>query len=226
MRLDKLLPGVLGVVGSLLMATVAEAAELQFWRFNSTDNRLTFTTDEGVRPRAQLISDPIRVVIDLPGVTFNRSTASQFVGDGVREVRVGQFDAQTTRLVIELEPGYTLDPQRVRVQGSTPTQWLVQLPPLQFAGSASSAPTISSAPATSSAPVANNPDPAPVPTPTPTPAPSLTPPPTPVPVPAPVPEPGVAPTSVVPGAATRLDGLRITPDGLFLETEGVAPEIE
>ncbi|MGK7890016.1 MAG: N-acetylmuramoyl-L-alanine amidase [Leptolyngbyaceae cyanobacterium] len=220
MRLRNLLPGVLGVVGSLVMTTVmasvAEAAELQFWRFNRDNNRLTFTTNEGVRPRAQLISDPTRVVIDLPGVTFNRATDSQFIGEGVREVRVGQFDAQTTRLVIELEPGYTVDPQQVRVQGSTPTQWLVQLPPLQLVDSMAPVP------------VANPPAAAPTPPPTLTPTPTLTPSsvPSPPPAPAPVADPIATPTPGVPGGATRLDGLRITPDGLLLETEGATPEFE
>ena len=128
MRLYKLLPGVLGFVGSLMLASAADAAQLQLWRFNAEANRLTFTTDEDVRPRAQLVANPTRIVIDLPGVTFNQATATQLVGGAIREVRVGQFDSQTTRLVIELSQGYTVDPQQVRVQGSTPTQWLVQLP--------------------------------------------------------------------------------------------------
>jgi N-acetylmuramoyl-L-alanine amidase len=48
----------------------------------------------------------------------------------VREVRAGQFDAQTTRLVIEFAPGYRLDPRAVQVQGVRPNQWVVQLPSL------------------------------------------------------------------------------------------------
>jgi beta-lactamase class A len=41
---------------------------------------------------------------------------------------VGQFDADTTRMVIELAPGYTLDPKKVQVRGESPTHWFVQLP--------------------------------------------------------------------------------------------------
>ncbi|MEM9216372.1 MAG: N-acetylmuramoyl-L-alanine amidase [Cyanobacteria bacterium P01_F01_bin.150] len=184
MRIYKLLPGVLGFVGSLLLASAADAAQLQLWRFNAENNRLTFTTDEDVRPRAQLVANPTRIVIDLPGISFNQATATQAVGGAIREVRVGQFDAQTTRLVIELNAGYTIDPQQVRVQGSTPTQWLVQLPTPQRTDSTGS--------------------------------------------PAPSPSPGATPepSPLVPGAATRIDGMRITPDGLFLETEGAAPDID
>jgi N-acetylmuramoyl-L-alanine amidase len=43
-------------------------------------------------------------------------------------VRVGQFDTQTTRIVIELAPGYTLDPQQIKFVGITPSRWTVQLP--------------------------------------------------------------------------------------------------
>lgn len=128
MRFERVIPSLLGIVGALIIASPAEAARLQFWRFNPSENQLTFTTDSGVQPRAQLISNPTRLVIDLPGTTLGNSNLSQLVGGGVREVRVGQFDAQTARIVIELDPGYTLDPQQVQVRGAIPTQWTVQLP--------------------------------------------------------------------------------------------------
>ena len=133
-RFSWLLSGVLGVAGSLLIAVSAEAGTLQSWRFNSAENRLVFITDDGVQPRAQLISDPVRLVIDLPGITLGRSTTRQSGTGGIREIRLGQVDAQTTRIVIELMPGYTLDPQRVLVRGATPTEWSVQIPTPQFVG--------------------------------------------------------------------------------------------
>lgn len=121
-------PAILGCLGSMLMALPIDAATLQFWRFDSQQNRLIFTTDSGVQPRAQLIFNPTRVVIDLPGTALGRPTINQQVGGAIREIRVGQFDANTTRLVIEFNPGYTVDPQQVQVQGETSRQWVVQLP--------------------------------------------------------------------------------------------------
>ncbi|MEB3355482.1 MAG: N-acetylmuramoyl-L-alanine amidase [Synechococcales bacterium] len=173
------------MVSALCLATPVDAARLQFWRFNPSENRLVFTTDQEVRPRAQLIADPTRIVIDLPGVTLGQPATSQVVGGAIREIRVAQFDAQTTRLVIELNPGYTVNPQQIEVRGSTPTQWLVQLP----------TPELVDTPAD---PVAAGPPP--------------------------ISTANAAP--IVPGAATRLDGVRITPDGLFLQTNGAAPEID
>ena len=50
------------------------------------------------------------------------------MGGTIKSVRVGQFNSQTTRLVIELAPGYTVDPAQVKVRGLSPTQWTVELP--------------------------------------------------------------------------------------------------
>lgn len=130
----------LSALSALVVTLPAEAAQLQSWWFDVRNNQLTFTTDVGVQPRAQMIFNPTRIVIDLPGTTLGRATQSQRVGGAVREVRAGQFDAQTTRLVIELGPGYTVDPQQVAVRGLSATQWVVQLP-AQAAGAAPPATT-------------------------------------------------------------------------------------
>jgi N-acetylmuramoyl-L-alanine amidase len=111
-----------------LSSLPAQAGELLFWQFNENQNQLVFTTDEAVQPKAILISDPTRLVIDLPGTTLGQPTVKQNLGSRIRELRVGQFDNNTTRLVIELAPGYTVDPQQVRVRGTSPTQWVVELP--------------------------------------------------------------------------------------------------
>lgn len=125
MRLKWLLLSCLSV---LLFALPAQAGKLLFWRFESTQNRLIFTTDDRVQPRAQLIPNPTRIVIDLPGIALGRPSVTQSIGGTIREVRVGQFNAQNARLVIELAPGYTVDPSLVKIRGLSPTQWTVELP--------------------------------------------------------------------------------------------------
>jgi N-acetylmuramoyl-L-alanine amidase len=195
-RFQWLVPSVLGVVGSLLISLSAEAATLQFWRFDASRNQLVFTTQGGVQPRAQLIANPTRLVIDLPGTTLGRSSLSQAVGGAVREVRVGQFDAQTTRIVIELNPGYTIDPQGVQVRGATPSQWSVQLPTPQRVAPEESRlpiPSRSTSPAVdddSSAADSGDED------------------------------------EDVAEAPTRLESIRVTPDGFFLRTTGETPELD
>ncbi|PZV09861.1 MAG: N-acetylmuramoyl-L-alanine amidase [Leptolyngbya sp.] len=125
------LVSLIGMVGGLLLALPAEAAQFRTWRFDPQQNRLEFSTDAAVQPRAQLLFNPTRIVVDLPGTTLEQRTINQAVGGAVQSVRIGQFDAQTTRLVIELAPGYTLNPDQVVVRGETPQQWVVQLPPSQ-----------------------------------------------------------------------------------------------
>lgn len=171
-----------------MLTSPAEAAKLQFWRFDINQKRLEFTTDEGVQPRAQMIANPTRLIIDLPGTTLGRPTVNQAIGQTIRAMRVAQFDRQTTRLVIELAPGYTLDPQQIRVRGETPTQWSVQLPnpqllpqtappPQPVSRSRSTRQTVSAVPRVTS-------------------------------------------------AGTRVDNIRVTPDGFFIQTQGSLPEVE
>jgi N-acetylmuramoyl-L-alanine amidase len=118
----------LSLFSFLLYASSAEAGQLLNWNFNPSANRLTFSTDEGVQPKAMLVPNPTRLVIDLPNTQFGRPRINQTVGNAIREVRVAQFDEYTTRIVVELAPGYTIDPNQVRVRGTTPTQWTVDIP--------------------------------------------------------------------------------------------------
>ena len=126
-------------MSALTVTVPADAARLQTWWFDAASNQLTFMTDTGIQPRAQLIYGPTRIVIDLPNTTLSGGSSRQAIGGPVNEVRTGQFDSQTTRIVIELGEGYTVDPQQVQVRGIQGNQWVVQLPaPAREAGEPSS----------------------------------------------------------------------------------------
>jgi N-acetylmuramoyl-L-alanine amidase len=129
------------LVSLFLFVSPAEAAQLQYWRYETSQNRLSFTTQGGVQPSASLLSNPTRLVIDLPGTTLGSVTRKQSFGGAIREIRLGQFDAQTARIVVELADGYTLDPQMVQFRGISPTEWTVQLPSPQAIGGSTSAST-------------------------------------------------------------------------------------
>ena len=138
MRQHQHLLGIATLVSGLLIALPARAAELKHWRFDSQQNQLVFTTDEAVRPRAQFLFGPPRIVVDLPSTMLGQPTVNQPIDDdSIREVRVGQVDNQTTRLVIELSPGYTIDPAQIVVRGTTTLDWVVELPPAQTEDSTS-----------------------------------------------------------------------------------------
>ena len=134
MKLHWLLSSTIGTI--FMLSSPAMAAKLESWRFDGNQNRLEINTLGNVQPQAQLIFNPTRLVIDLPGTTFGRPQLTQQVGGGIRSIRVGQFDEQTTRIVVELTAGYTLDPKRVQflaTTGESPGEtlrerWTVQLP--------------------------------------------------------------------------------------------------
>ncbi len=134
MKLRWLLSSTIGII--FILSSPAMAARLESWRFDANKNKLEINTLGDVQPQAQLIFNPTRLVIDLPGTTFGRPQQTQQVGGGIRSIRIGQFDTETTRIVVELTPGYTLDPKRVQFVGTTGEspagtlreRWTVQLP--------------------------------------------------------------------------------------------------
>nr|WP_228039515.1 N-acetylmuramoyl-L-alanine amidase [Dolichospermum sp. LEGE 00240] len=115
-----------------MLSSPTLAAKLESWRFDRHQNLLEINTNGAIKPQAQLVFNPTRLVIDLPGVKFGRSQLTQQIGGGIREIRIGQFDEQTTRIVLEISPGYTLDPQQVKFVGKSANRWTVKLPKLEF----------------------------------------------------------------------------------------------
>lgn len=179
----------------LLFPLSAQAARLQFWRFDASQNSLEFTTDEGVQPKAQLIANPTRLVVDLAGIVLGRPAVTESYGGAIRSVRVGQFDRGTTRIVVEIAPGYTIDPSQVKFRGASPQQWTVQLPtPQRVAGSdgadnSVTVPTQSPVAALPERPISSGTGALPI------------------------------------AAKSQIQNVQATPDGFFIRTSGAQPEI-
>ncbi len=125
LKLHWLLPS---IVSAVLLTQPAKADNLVSWNFNANQNQINFSTDEGVQPQVQLIGNPTRLVIDLPGIMLRQPKIDQSVGQAIQAIRIGQFDTNTTRMVVELAPGYKLDPTKILVRGESSTRWSVQLP--------------------------------------------------------------------------------------------------
>jgi N-acetylmuramoyl-L-alanine amidase len=177
------------LVGLGLFATAATAARLQSWRFDPNANRLDFATDENIQPRVQLLPNPVRLVVDLPGVRLDRPTLNQGYSAAVKSIRVGQFDPQTARIVVELSPGYTVDPQQVKVNINADASWSINLPTPQLVANPSDNA------GTASTPLATprNPNTSVLPSP--------------------------ALNNVIAGnTSTTLDDILVTPEGVFLKT--------
>jgi N-acetylmuramoyl-L-alanine amidase len=115
-----------------MVSLPATAAEILSWQFNATENRIDFSTSSAVKPEAQMLANPSRLILDLPETKLNQPTSSQLLSNGIKSLRVGQFDPDRTRMVLELDPQYSIDPQQVLIQASTNKQWSVQLPTPQL----------------------------------------------------------------------------------------------
>jgi beta-lactamase class A len=122
MRLRFFLPSVISI---LLLSSAAKAASLESWYVDTARNQLNITTESGVQPRAFLINNPTRLVIDLPKIQLDRNTIRQSFGSKVKEIRIGKVDSDTTRLVVELAPGYTISPEKLLIKGDSSSHWIV-----------------------------------------------------------------------------------------------------
>ncbi len=106
----------------------ANAGKLTSWQMSGDGKKLSFKTDGSVQPRATLLFSPTRLIIDLPGTIFPKPTVTQTLSGYYNTLRVGQFDPNTTRLVLEVRAGYTLNPKQISFTGYNPIDWLVDLP--------------------------------------------------------------------------------------------------
>lgn len=115
-----------GFIGAFLFCSPARAGTIVSWEFEERERNLVFTTDEEVQPEAQLLSNPTRLVIDLPGTTLGRETVKESYEGAVRGFRIGQPEPNTSRIVVELAPGYTLDADDIEFEGISPNKWEVE----------------------------------------------------------------------------------------------------
>lgn len=120
------------VIGLTLLANPANATQLESWNFDSAKNQIHITTDSSVKPKAFVIANPTRLVVDLPGTNLDKNTVRRSVSSSqVKEIRVGEPDNKTTRFVVELAPGYTLAPERLSIRGDSDTHWIVNFNAIQ-----------------------------------------------------------------------------------------------
>ena len=126
MKLNLLLTGLISSA-CLLLAAPAQAGKFTGWQFDASRNQLNFGTDSGVQPKATLLDGPYRLIVDLPGTKMTEATVRKKFGAAVREVRIAQADAQNTRLVMELAPGYSISPQNIIIRSDLPSRWSIKL---------------------------------------------------------------------------------------------------
>lgn len=111
-----------------IAAPIANANRLETFVYDLTDSKIEFSLKDDIEPKGTVISNPTRIVIDLPGIVYQGPTVRRRVGRGVQAVRVGQVDANTTRMVVEFSPYVTINPQQLKLKSRQPGKWSMQLP--------------------------------------------------------------------------------------------------
>ncbi|MGB3494752.1 MAG: AMIN domain-containing protein [Elainellaceae cyanobacterium] len=127
-----------GLLMSLAIAPIAgvlapaDAAELTQWSFDPATRQLEVRVVGGTTPNYFLLAQPARIVLDLPNTTVGSILEEQSYSGVVRSVRVGQFQPDLTRIVIELSPDAVLAPAQVELRsvgstgGGRSEQWVVR----------------------------------------------------------------------------------------------------
>lgn len=118
-----------GVMGSAIAAQPAQAQHISAYNFDPNLNQFSFTTNTDVVPKAQLLANPTRMVIDLPGITVkNTRTEAQTNRGALRQIRLGQFEPGTARIVLEFAPSYQPNVSDLNLRGLTYRQWVLEMP--------------------------------------------------------------------------------------------------
>ncbi|MBM5806189.1 MAG: N-acetylmuramoyl-L-alanine amidase [Cyanobacteria bacterium M_surface_10_m2_179] len=123
-----LLAAALPVLSAFSALPAWAGSALAAWRINRSGD-LELRTPPGTSVQAFFeagrgLVGP-RLWLDLPGAPARSRTVR---GNGaIREVRVGRPNDATTRLVVEFRPGTQLDPGQLRLVGTSPDRWSMQL---------------------------------------------------------------------------------------------------
>jgi beta-lactamase class A len=110
-----------------IFATPVYSAQLIDWRFNTARNVIGLTTDRAVKPIVFLLSNPNRLVIDLPGTGKKGPTIRSQYGGAIKEIRISQVSGNVTRAVIELTPGFGVSSRNIKVASDSPGKWYVRM---------------------------------------------------------------------------------------------------
>ena len=112
------LPWMVGATGAIAAITItlpAQAAVLNDWSFDPATRQLQVTLPTGIDPNFLLLAEPARIILNLPNTQVGNVPLARQYSGAVRSIRVSQFDANTTRIVVELAPNTILDPRHAEL---------------------------------------------------------------------------------------------------------------
>ena len=112
--------GLFGLYATLTLGTGRSLAEpttkLENWRFYPEAQQLEVMLSGSSQPRYFYLSQPPRIVVDLPDTKLGYVPTQQSFYGTIPSIRVSQFDENVTRIVMDLAPGVFFDPSGMRLQ--------------------------------------------------------------------------------------------------------------
>jgi AMIN domain len=121
---------ILGLYGVLNFSTISKAvppnAQLQDWRFFPEVGQLEFTLSAASQPKYFFLSQPARLVVDIPGTKLGYVPTQQNFSGAIQRIRLSQLNANVTRIVMDLAPGTAFNPNQVLLQPFSPTRWILR----------------------------------------------------------------------------------------------------
>lgn len=99
-----------------LAVSPALAEELHDWFFNAATSELTFSSSDNILPEFFLLSEPARLVLDIPDVEVGNIAPEQSYEGAVQTIRVSQYTPNQVRVVIELAPEIVLASAQADIQ--------------------------------------------------------------------------------------------------------------
>jgi len=101
----------------------AIAASIGDWSYSPQTGALGFDLSSAEQPQYFLMANPMRIVVDLPGVAHNLQALEAQAGGVFTQIRAAQADGGKTRLVLQLAPGTVLEPGQVELIASEGGRW-------------------------------------------------------------------------------------------------------
>ncbi|PMB21539.1 AMIN domain-containing protein [Fischerella thermalis] len=124
------------------MSNAETVSKLEDWRFDPEALQLEIILSAPSQPRYFFLSQPSRIVVDLPRTKLGYVSTQQNFSGAIKSIRVSQFNADVTRIVMDLMPGTFINPNQVQLQPvspENPTRWV--LSPVTVSNNTYSIPT-------------------------------------------------------------------------------------
>ncbi len=113
-------------LSGVILSNTAHSATLTQWEFDPSNNQLTLSLEAQTTPNIFILTDPPRLVIDLPDTQISDLPRQQNYPGNIKEIRASQFDEETTRLVLEFSPETRFSAEPFQISPTEANGWLIR----------------------------------------------------------------------------------------------------